>query len=170
MKLIVGLGNAGEKYSHSRHNTGFMFADELVSDIGGSFVDKRDFIAKIYKSGDFLVVKPQTMMNDSGRTVRKIIDFFGLTAKDLCLVHDDLDIKLGEYKIHNGRGPKEHNGVNSVEEWLGSTDFQRIRIGVDNRDPLMRLSGEIYVLQNFSESELEVIRKVIKAAINEIKQ
>ncbi len=166
MKIIVGLGNPGEKYAKNRHNVGFRVVDKLFA------VDSRQlavrweskFAALICKVGDTLLVKPQTFMNRSGEAVSQIVNFYKVPADDLIVVHDDLDIRLGEYKIQNGVGPKVHNGLTSVEEHLGKKDFWRIRVGVDNR-PMTngewRMTGEDYVLSDFSSDEAIMIDKII---------
>lgn len=167
MKIIVGLGNPGSEYERTRHNTGFMFVDKMSG--GQKFSVDRKFESEIYKSGNILFVKPQTFMNESGRAVRKIMDFYKLSAADLVLVHDDLDIKLGEYKIQKGVGPKVHNGVTSVEQYVSDKNFLRVRIGVDNRDKSGYVgSGADYVLGRYTKIELEAADDIIEEAIDEL--
>ncbi len=156
MKLVVGLGNIGEKYKNTRHNVGFMVIDELEK----------------YKEelGKVMLVKPTTFMNESGRAVSKVKNFYKIDLDDLYVVHDDLDLELGEYKIQKGVGPKVHNGVASVEEWLGSKEFWRVRVGVDNRKGSRVVSGEDYVLGKFNKVEIEVLDKVLKEVTKELKE
>ncbi len=166
MKMIVGLGNPGEKYAKNRHNAGFMVIDKLLA-VGW----ESKFEAMVCKVGDTLLVKPQTFMNRSGDSVSEIVNFYKVSADDLIVVHDDLDIRLGEYKIQKGVGPKVHNGLTSVEERLGKIDFWRVRVGVDNR-PMAngewRMAGEDYVLADFTSEEKAVLDKVIKIIVDEI--
>lgn len=150
MVAIVGLGNVGEKYKDTRHNVGFVFVDMYP------------------KSSQVTLLKPDTMMNNSGEAVRKLVDYYKIELNNLYIVHDDLDLRLGEYKIQKGRGPKVHNGVNSVEDHLGTSDFWRVRIGVDNRDPGNRTKGEDYVLQNFTSKEAEIIKHTIQKTVDEL--
>ena len=110
MKIIVGLGNPGEKYKNTRHNMGFELVEVLAQ--GKRFSIDSKMESEICKDGNFVFVKPMTFMNESGRAVRKVMDFYKLSPNDLILVHDDLDLKLGDYKVQNGVGPKVHNGVN----------------------------------------------------------
>ena len=153
MKLIVGLGNPGEEYKKTRHNVGFMFVDRLAGKESFSFDKKRE--AEVLGVRNFILVKPQTFMNDSGRAVRKIVDFYKLGIEDVVVVHDDLDIAFGEYKIQKEKGPKIHNGVVSVEQCLGRTDFFRVRIGIDNRQPGVNYgTGADYVLSSLSKQEI----------------
>ncbi len=109
-------------------------------------------------------------MNSSGDAVRKFTSIYSLVPSDLYVVHDDLDIKLGKYKIQFGVGPKEHKGLNSIYEALGTKDFWHLRIGVDNRiaDKEKRIKGEEYVLQDFDDEELLVITNVIKKAVKDL--
>lgn len=140
MKLLVGLGNPGAKYEQTRHNVGFMFLD---------YLKQQQKLDKQVKT-----LKPDTYMNRSGIAVAKELSFYKLLPADLMVIHDDLDLKLGEFKIQLGKGPKLHNGIESVEQSIGSKDFYRVRIGVDNRAPDNRVAGEAYVLQNFTDDEL----------------
>jgi PTH1 family peptidyl-tRNA hydrolase len=146
VKLIIGLGNPGEKYKNNRHNVGYLVIDKLSRMVNG-----QKLIAK----------KTNVFMNESGEVVQKMVDHYSSDINRLYIVHDDLDIRLGEYKIQVGRGPKDHKGLNSIYEVLGTKDFWHVRIGVDNRDSENRVSGEDYVLQDFTAEEESVLAKVI---------
>ena len=164
MKLVVGLGNPGKEYQNNRHNVGFMAVDWLANQ---QFPDYKSQITKkfgdeIIHSGKYLLVKPQMFMNRSGEVVAKLVNFYKIRAEDLWVIHDDLDIALGEYKIQQGIGPKVHNGLISIEEKLGTKDFWRVRVGVDNRPTgSARTPGEDYVLTDFTEEERKVVDEVI---------
>ena len=154
MKLIVGLGNPGEKYKNTRHNAGWLLVDEL---------------AKL-NLPDVKLFKPQKFMNRSGQEVRR---WLRGKWKDRTLpknvIHDDLDIPLGKFKIHKGRGPKIHNGLQSIYEQLGTKDFWHVRIGIDNRAATGFVgTGEDYVLQNWRREERETIKTVIEKAGQEL--
>ncbi len=153
MKLVVGLGNPEKKYRNNRHNVGHMVVDKLL---GKGF------------SKNLVVKKTGVFMNESGKYVKNLIDRFKLEIPNLWVIHDDLDIALGNYKIQKGKGPKEHKGILSIEEKLERKDFWRIRVGVENRSPERRISGESYVLQNFSEEELDILDPVIDNIVEEI--
>lgn len=155
MKLIVGIGNPGEDYKNNRHNVGFKFIDELSS-------------SKLPSGA--ITKKSDKFMNDSGVFVKNLATYYKLHTTDLYIVHDDLDIKLGEYKIQFAKGPKDHNGILSIEAELGTNEFWRIRIGVENRDLTNKIPGEQYVLQDFNKSELEVINTIIKKAVVDLLQ
>lgn len=147
MKIVVGLGNPGGEYINTRHNVGHVFVDKL-----------RD--QKIPK--DVVIRKPDTFMNESGAFVKKLVEQHKLDLSNLYVVHDDLDILLGEYKIQFGRGPKDHNGLKSIDDALGTDEYWHVRIGVDNRPDDARPLGIEYVLQNFSDEEKLIIERTIK--------
>lgn len=168
MKLIAGLGNTGEKYMSTRHNAGFITLDKLASVYGLHFSGLTKLHSEIAKNDHLILAKPTTMMNASGEALISLKNYYKLLNKNIYIVHDDLDIKLGEYKIQSGVGPKLHNGLSSIEEKLGTNDFWRVRIGVDNRDPEKRLPGEAYVLENFTSLERLELDNVIEKIASEI--
>ncbi len=153
MKLLVGLGNPGKEYAQNRHNVGFMFLDTFKT--FETFNTNKRAYAEVSRDlvRDLLLAKPNTFMNSSGKAVKALLEYYKISLEDLYVVHDDLDIKLGEFKIQKGKGPKIHNGVNSIEETLKSNDFWRVRIGVDNRTLENRIPGDQYVLSNFEGFE-----------------
>lgn len=157
MKLLVGLGNPGKEYETTRHNVGFMFIDKIIE----------SSIIELSKS-EYKFLKPDTFMNKSGEAVSKEANFYKIVPENIIVVHDDLDISLGLWKMQKGKGPKLHYGIQSIEEKLGTKDFWRIRIGVDNRKD-QKISGESYVLQKFSETETEVLEKVFHEIMEQIK-
>ncbi len=141
MKLIVGLGNPGEKYMNNRHNVGHMFIDYIKT-----------------KNSKLKAIKTDCFMNESGKFVKKSVSGFpNFSVSDLIVIHDDLDIPLGKFRIDLARGPKLHNGLKSIETALRTKDFWRIRIGVDNRQKTGSINGETYVLKNFLADERELI-------------
>jgi len=169
MKLIIGLGNPGEEYKRTRHNAGFLIVEKLAGKESFSFDKKQE--AEVLSTKSYLLVKPQTFMNESGRAVRKIMDFYKLEADDIVVIHDDLDIAFGEFKIQKEKGPKVHNGVKSVEQYLGRTDFWRVRIGIDNRQPGISYgTGADYVLSLLSKDEVKELDEVFEEAIKELEE
>lgn len=166
MKLLIGLGNPGKEHEGNRHNVGFMFLDFLRDSLHvvSEFKSEKKFesVCLEYSNteGKILFVKPQTYMNAIGRAIKSVTDFYKVNLDDVVVIHDDLDLELGSYKIQKGKGPKVHNGILSIEEHLGSSDFTRIRIGIDNRDPENRFQGKDYVLSDFLEEEKDTLRRV----------
>jgi len=181
MKLIVGLGNPGEKYKQNRHNVGFMFLNYLLEIFKIKFesrsmtsqspsfkADKYLFseIAQIgasnSQSQQYILAKPHTYMNKSGDAVKKTVLHYKLKpSQSLIVIHDDLDISFGKFKIQM-QGPKVHNGITDIQNKLQTMDFLRVRIGVDNRPSENRMGGEEYVLQNFIADELAQLPELFK--------
>ena len=129
MKLLIGLGNPGNKYVNNRHNAGYYFVDYLLNKLTS---DPTSHSATLGASD--LILKTDCFMNVSGEFVKKILKKHqNIKLEDVYIVHDDLDIPLGKFKIDHATGPKLHNGIKSIEETLKTKDFWRIRIGVDNR-------------------------------------
>ncbi len=159
MKLIAGLGNPEDKYTNNRHNVGFIFVDFLSEKLNLTFEKQNNYL--IAKNDKIILIKPQTFMNDSGKAIILAKNFYKVDLNDIYIVHDDLDIVLGDYKIQLSTGPKIHNGINSIEENLKSKDFWRVRVGVDNRDVKNRIPGDIYVLEDFTETEKSIINKTV---------
>ncbi len=152
MKLIIGLGNPGVDYIKTRHNVGHLVINEL-----------RDV-----KYSNAVIRKTDVFMNESGNFVKSLYTKYGMKNSDLYIIHDDLDIPLGEFKIQFGRGPKDHNGLKSIDEALGTDEYWHVRIGIDNRPEDFRPMGEEYVLQNFSDEEKAVLGRVIKEACKKL--
>lgn len=201
MILIIGLGNPGKKYENTRHNAGFLVLEKLKTEISksspssgalrarGEFLNPRQITnlnfqtsknAKAeylnFRLGDEKVelIKPLTYMNESGFSVAYAKNKHKVPTDNIYIIHDDLDIRLGDYKIQFGKGPKEHNGLLSIYEKLGTKDFWHVRVGVDGRTatgpegPALHRRGEEYVLQNFPDDEREILEGVIKDLVSDI--
>lgn len=168
LKLLVGLGNPGKQYSRNRHNVGHLFVDHFaeIYDLKFKIYKKTD--SEIAKKTNLILAKTLVFMNSSGIAVLKLIRNYKLEIRNLYLAHDDLDLPLGEFKIQKGIGPKLHNGINSIEQSIGTSDFWRIRIGVDARDSENRVPGEDYVLQNFGKDEFEKLQPVFEKITKEL--
>jgi len=130
--LVAGLGNPGREYERTRHNVGFMVADELARRHGGSFRSK--FSGRLAEvrldSLRLALLEPETYMNESGRSVGAAARFFGIEPQGLLVVHDDVDLEPGRLQARRGGGLAGHNGLRSITQHVGSQDFLRLRIGV----------------------------------------
>jgi len=112
MKVIVGLGNPGKEYENTRHNVGFLILDILREELGlSSFKKEKKIKAEILMNKKVVLLKPQTFMNNSGEAVISFLNYYKLKPEDLLVIHDDIDLKLGEAKISLGQGPAGHKGV-----------------------------------------------------------
>ena len=158
--LIVGLGNPEDKYLNTRHNAGSMLVDYLAKKHDLAWKKRKGLLCFLAQKEGLALAKPLTFMNESGRAVAKLVSKLKVELKDLYIAHDELDLRLGEFKITLGKSSPLHKGVISVEEHLKSKDFYRIRIGVDNRDSENRIAGERYVLQEFNSQEKEILQRV----------
>lgn len=173
MTLIVGLGNPGDKYSASRHNTGWRVVEEIakIQIPNTTFQMEKSLEAETLKVNDTLLIRPQTFMNLSGTAVKaalKKYDYSALGKKDfhaLFVIYDDLDIEVGKYKVIFGSGPKVHNGVNDIKEKLGTDQFWHIRVGVDGRKGDRSADPQDYVLSGFSPDEQVLIDKVVDSIV-----
>ena len=157
MILIIGLGNPEEKYENTPHNVGFKTIDlfkERFSFPNFSLKEK----ALISKKDDVILAKPQTYMNESGLAVREIMNFYKIPKEDLWIIHDENDLKLGEFKISKDISSKGHNGIKSIIEKIGTQDFIRFRIGINSNQKEDLID---YVLKPFSKKNTEIIDEVI---------
>ena len=171
MKLIVGLGNPGKKYENTRHNLGFMVADGISNYFHSEWTPECNYLLSVFQKGS-LMAKPETFMNDSGKAIKILVREYKIDIDDLLVVHDDLDLVFGKFKLQFGKGPHQHNGVLSVEKELGTKEFWRLRMGVESRikNQELGIRGEDYVLQDFSPAERKVIDELIdKKIVPEIK-
>ena len=135
--LIIGLGNPGEKYAHTRHNAGFEVLDRLAGQLGVTLRKKlllRGAVAEVADGERKLVlVEPQTFMNDSGDCVRRVVSRYGVPREKTLVVYDDIDLPPGKIRIRKSGGPGTHNGMRSIAQHLGDTDFPRLRVGTGDR-------------------------------------
>jgi len=167
MFLIAGLGNPGEKYSHTRHNIGFLIIDKIVKNLSlSNNINNPNFKAIVTKSQNSLYVQPQTFMNLSGESIVSIADYYDIPNSNIIIIHDDIDLEFGSLKFKIGGGHGGHNGLKSIDSHIGK-DYTRIRVGVSK--PSNKLDVANYVLSNFSKDEfIQLNDTIINQAINAI--
>ena len=163
MKLIVGLGNPGEKYIKTRHNVGFVLVDNIARDRGVEFTLEKKFDALVASDTQVMFLKPQTFMNNSGKSVSKALNFYKMTLEDLIVIHDDVDLPLGKLKMQSGASSAGHRGVESIINELGSKEFHRIRIGVGRSLDNVKYDVEDWVLSEMGSEELNAITHLTEA-------
>ncbi len=194
MQIIVGLGNPSEKYKNTRHNVGFMAVGAMAKQQNLIWQFNKKFNTEIAKTKDtecpighsvsenITLVKPQTFMNNSGQAVQAVLSYYKLLPKKLgiiqkkdsdlsnmlTVIHDDLDIELGKYKISLDSRSAGHKGVESIINHLKTKNFKRIRIGIKT-EMADKMPAEKFVLQKFSEEEMKIINDLIPEIIKEIK-
>lgn len=177
MKIVVGLGNPGEKYENTRHNLGFLVVDHLLKDLGTSDVVwthsaklKSDTASFTVGEEKLLLVKPQTFMNNSGMAVQLVKDFYKVEPEAVWIVYDELDLPLGSIKIRFGGAAAGHHGVESIMEALGTDKFWRFRLGIGVTHDKSEVGkhdfkdAKDYVLDQFRSGEKGKVRELVKHA------
>lgn len=162
MYLVVGLGNPGKEYANTRHNAGFMAADEISRRFSFSaFREKFDgLVAEGNIGGEkVLLLKPQTYMNLSGNSVVKAAFFYKILPQNVIVIHDDMDLKLGQIKAKCGGSSGGHNGIKSIDSQI-SPNYNRIRIGVGHPEHQQNQVID-YVLSSFGREEKEILNQSI---------
>jgi len=163
MKVVVGLGNPGSKYHGTRHNVGFAVVDSLASGPGARRVQSRfqAQVCEVIEGNDkILLVKPETFMNLSGRCVRQVVDFYQLELSDLLVICDDMALPLGKLRFRAKGTHGGHNGLRDIQNHLGTTEYARLRIGVDSPQD----EAIDHVLGRFKPSERPVIEDAVGLA------
>ena len=162
MKLIVGLGNPGEKYSGNRHNIGFMAVDEIAR--GYTFAPWKKRFQGYTAEGQIglekcILLKPSTYMNESGRAVGEALRFYKLPLGDVIVIHDEIDLKPGVIRVKKSGGNAGHNGLKSISAHAGN-DYVRVRLGIDHPGDKALVAN--YVLQDFAKSDREWLMPVLE--------
>lgn len=177
MKIIVGLGNPGKQYELTRHNAGFLVLDFILYTDG--FMEAKpshDFKSETFTwqkdSQKIIFLKPQTYMNDSGQALKIICNFYKLNlVADLLVIHDDVDLPFGQFRLTDGSSSAGHNGIKSIIQEIGSQDFHRIRIGIESRESRQELPTDAFVLQNFTADQLQALRQnIFPQVLENVKQ
>ena len=160
--LVVGLGNPGDKYSSTRHNIGFMVADELANRYTGKFSTHkyRALVSEVRlgvgsEAPKLIIIKPSTYMNDSGNAVAPLAKYFNTAPQQIIAIHDELDIPFNAIRVKLGGGDNGHNGLKSLTQSLSTPDYFRIRVGIGR--PTTPQDTADYVLDNFSKAERSVV-------------
>jgi len=172
MKIIIGLGNIGEKYKNTRHNVGFLAVDQLLQQAKQQNLElewkeesKLKSITAKFSIGEesYILAKPTTLMNRSGQAASAILNFYKATPKDLTVIYDDIDLPLGKTRIREKGSAGTHNGMKSIIEHLGTQEFKRIRIGIESRGELAPKQQDLssFVLSDFNNQELGEINKTL---------
>jgi PTH1 family peptidyl-tRNA hydrolase len=182
MHLIIGLGNPGEEYKDARHSVGFVAVDEIARKEGSKFLFEKKFNAEAAKSHfaekPAILVKPSTFVNKSGDAVRKLKAFYKIKPADIVVIHDDLDIEFGSFKLSFAKHSGGHRGVQSVIDGLKTDKFWRLRIGTANRrltaarhQKTLKAKKESvgnFVLSRFAPAEQAELKKIIKKALERL--
>lgn len=165
MYLVVGLGNPGPRYSLTRHNAGFVFLDYLAEGLSVKFQEKRS-VEALYAEAEFMgqklyLLKPQTFMNLSGRSVAAFLRHAEITPDKILVFHDEIEIPFGTLRIKLGGGDAGHNGLKSIRDSIGTGEFYRFRMGVGRpTNPQMEVAA--YVLERYAKDEQDTLMKQLE--------
>lgn len=171
MRAIVGLGNPGSKYEFTRHNIGFMILDQFAQKHKLEFSpSKGDYysVGSVINTSHFILYKPISYMNNSGISVQQIIENDKIKLEDILILSDDINLELGKLRIRTSGGDGGHNGLSSIIYHLNSDKFTRLRFGVGNEFEKVEMPN--YVLENFYENELKLIRLKVDYSVSLIEQ
>jgi len=159
--LIVGLGNPGGEYAHTRHNVGFMAVNAMAGDVKWKN-EKNALVARGEIDGRRVIfVKPQTFMNNSGTAVQALMTYYKVPLENLVVIHDDMDIPVGDCREKTGGGSAGHNGIRSIDAHVGR-EYRRIRIGIGHpRDFNLPMDPADWVLGKYGPVQMDVIRHTI---------
>ena len=156
MKIIAGLGNPGKKYDGTKHNTGFMALNYFLQK-NSLTLEREKFEGKYTKQkiagNDVILLEPQTFMNDSGRSVAQFARFFKVNPQDILIIHDDMDMSLSKIRIRANGKSGGHNGIKSIIRDLGTSDFNRLKIGIRHPDNVTEASVVSWVLSQFNTEQ-----------------
>ncbi len=173
--LIAGLGNPGKEYEKTRHNAGFLFVDYFFEKYQDEFgfadwkLDKKlksEISVGKREDKKIILLKPQTFMNLSGEAILAAKKYFKVKLEDIIVAHDDIDLALGKYKVSVDSSSAGHNGAQNIIDLLGTKNFTRLRIGVDNRGD-KKIPTEKYVLGKFTSVEMKIISRIIPSISQE---
>ena len=164
MKLIVGLGNPGKEYEHTRHNSGFMFVDNYVDNKGLTYKSKMEalYVEDNIDGEKILIIKPQTFMNLSGNAVKKFVDFYKISTDDILVIYDDMSFEVGEFKIKSSGSSGGHNGINNIITLLHTDKISRVKIGISKN----KYDMKDYVLSKFSKEDFNNLQNVLSLSEN----
>ena len=171
MILIAGLGNPGRKYKKTRHNIGFRIIDEFQKENSfPKFKLGKKFQSEMSESAlageKVILAKPQTYMNSSGTAVKSLLGFYKISAENLIVVHDELDLPIGDIKLSKDSGSAGHNGIKSIIQEIGTQNFTRIRVGIKPNFEIAEYKD--FVLKKFSKDEEQTIKAAVKNSLEEI--
>ena len=164
-KLLIGLGNPGDKYFETKHNVGFMLIDQLAKKQNVTFTNDKIFqadLASFFFNGEKIyLVKPTTFMNESGKAVHALLAYYGLDIKDLLVIYDDLDMEVGKIRLRAKGSAGGHNGIKSIIQHIGTQTFNRVKIGVGR--PKNGMSVVHHVLSKFDKDDyIDILQSIDK--------
>lgn len=168
IKLIIGLGNPGKKYQYNRHNIGAIFTTDIARGQAQVFNSHKAFFGEVAKitlaNYPVHLLKPSTFMNRSGQSVAALMNFYKITAAEVLVIHDELDIPLGQARLKYAGGHGGHNGLRDIITCIGSRNFYRLRLGIGRPPEKMNVTD--FVLQNFSKVQINIVQDMFIVCSN----
>ncbi|WP_239364783.1 aminoacyl-tRNA hydrolase [Snodgrassella communis] len=172
LRLIVGLGNPGSEYEHTRHNIGFDFIDELAKLWKTSLKEEKKFFGQVARvnlnEGEVWLLKPLTFMNKSGTAVQALAKFYKILPEEILIIHDELNIPCGQVRFKKGGSNGGHNGLKDIQAWLGTAEFYRLRLGIGH--PGDKNLVIHYVLHKPQAQEQSLITEAMQKSLAAIPQ
>ncbi|GBG96880.1 aminoacyl-tRNA hydrolase [Lactococcus termiticola] len=170
-KMLVGLGNPGEKYTATKHNMGFMALDLLAEDFGLSFKQDKTFmseIAETFVNGEKVyLIKPLTFMNESGRAVQPLLAYYNIDPEDLTVIFDDMDSPVGRLRLRQKGKSGGHNGIKSILNHIGTEKFNHVKIGIGRPKGVMSVVN--HVLSKFDDEDAQPAQEGLGKAVDAMK-
>lgn len=169
MKLIIGLGNPGKQYEHTRHNIGFDVIEALATKWSAPLEQTKfkGMYAMAHRpGGKVMLLKPLTYMNLSGECVGPLMDYFDVDIEDIVVIYDDLDLEVGKLRLRQKGSAGGHNGIKSLIQHLGTQEFNRIRVGVSRPPKGIKVAD--YVLAKFSKEDEPIIQEAIHKSVEAV--
>ncbi len=168
LKLIVGIGNPGDQYANTRHNAGIWFVERLAQQLGGVFKEEKKFFGRVtnvnYETQELRLLIPSTYMNESGKSVGALANFFKIPANQILIAHDELDFSIGTIRFKQGGGLAGHKGLRDISRNLGGNqDFNRLRVGVGHPGSKEQVTG--HVLGKATREDKDLIGQCIEEAL-----
>ena len=168
MKIVIGLGNPGARYNFTRHNSGFLALDYYFIKHELKWSDKPRLGALWGREGDTIFIKPQEFYNESGRAVQEYMRYYKVKASDILVICDNFDLEFGKVRYRASGKAGGNNGLKSIDSYLGTSEYPRIRIGTSNED-LRRKMGDVdFVLSKFTPSEKEKLPEILDEVVKQI--
>lgn len=166
MKLIVGLGNIGDEYAKTNHNAGFMIVDMLAEKCGFNFKNRgceSDYAEYNLAGEKFIIAKPRTYMNESGKAVRSLMKKFDISLDDIMIISDDIDTEPGHIRVRKSGSAGTHNGLKSIIAETGSTEFKRLRVGIGKQQQHQDLANFVLGKMRLTDEQKKGLDKALDA-------
>lgn len=168
MKLVVGLGNPGNQYNFTRHNSGFLALDYYFKVKHLNFIEKPRLGAIVGRVDDVLFIKPQDFYNESGHVVKEYMRYYKIPAADILVICDNFDLEFGKIRYRSSGAAGGNNGLKSIDKALGTSNYPRIRIGTENTELRKKMGDVDFVLSKFSPEEKTQLPDILQKIAEKI--